>query len=307
MALEGIRKAVDHVVAPMTSVPHELPASRHSKRILLVVSSADPQLPDHRSGYFWSELLHPFQEFTKAGWHCDLVSETGAALPDEASLGKLGMPTDLKFWEDKQYPLHKALANIKRPTDLNPADYAGVFVAGGHACCVDMPTASTLQHLIAQIYEQGGVIAAVCHGPAIFQNLRLSSGAFLLRGLHATGFPDKAEEEMGLTQFMKDHEYVTMKQAVESVGGIWEEPDSAWGSFVRTSGRVVTGANPNSAAQVAKDAISLLDKQAPRQQQAAAGGVAVDAGKGTGKHSETLIGKEEARSWQGERKAASGI
>lgn len=88
-----------------------------------------------------------------------------------------------------------------------------IFCSGGHGCCFDFPSAVGVKRLLLQIYEAGGVIGAVCHGPAIFDNLLLPNGMFFLAGKTITGFSVKGEEKMGLVDWMKsngNHNYLVV-------------------------------------------------------------------------------------------------
>jgi putative intracellular protease/amidase len=199
--------------------------------------------------------------FAFVRWDCDVVSETGSCSVDEASIGKLASALDKKKWEDKQFPLHQKLANMKPAAAVNPSEYAAIYYAGGHGCCVDLPTANTLKRITAQIYESGGVVGADCHGPAIFENLKLSNGVSLLNGKTATGFSDKAEESMGVMKWMRDNNFKTMKQVVELEGGKWTEASNPMSEFTVTEDRVITGMNPASAGKCATEMLALLPRE----------------------------------------------
>jgi len=240
------------VQGALTSVPHEAPAVTQSKKIALAVSAATLQMPDHRTGYFWAELLHPYEHFTSKGYDVDVLSETGSATVDEASVTSMASGGDKVKFEDKQFPLHSKLAAIKTPAAVQPGDYAAIYFAGGHGACSDFPKAAGLQKLAASIYEQGGVVGADCHGPAIFENLRLSTGDFLLKGKRATGFARSAEETMGVMDWMRQHAFKTMEETVREAGGEWHEhATNPMAEYVEADGRVVTGMNPASATAVA--------------------------------------------------------
>jgi len=62
-----------------------------------------------------------------------------------------------------------------------------------------------LKRIAATIYENGGVVGAVCHGPAIFENLRLSTGTNILHGKKATGFSEKGEESIGTLGWIRQN------------------------------------------------------------------------------------------------------
>lgn len=43
-----------------------------------------------------------------------------------------------------------------------------------------------MHKITAKIYENGGIIGAICHGPVIFVNLKLSNGEQLIKGKKVT-------------------------------------------------------------------------------------------------------------------------
>lgn len=241
------------VTAAVTSVPHEAPKVTQPTKIALAVSSATAQMPDHKTGYFWAELLHPYEVFTKAGYDVDIFSETGIATVDESSIGAMASGGDKKKYEDKQFPLHAKIAAMRAATSADPQQYSAIYFAGGHAACIDFPKATNLQSLAARIYEHGGTVGADCHGPAIFEGLKLSNGDFLLKGKRATGFATSAEETMKVMDWMRQHNLKTMKEIVEGCGGEWHEHKSnPMAEYTEVSDRVVTGMNPASATAVAE-------------------------------------------------------
>jgi putative intracellular protease/amidase len=245
-------------------VPHEAPRITQSQKILICLTSASPQLPDHKSGFWLDELLQPYEVFTQNGYDIDIITENGMPVhPDELSIGKMAAVGTEKKWNDKQYPLHQKLAQIRPASAITSVnDYCAIFFAGGHGCVVDFPRATNLQRLAAQIYERGGIVGAVCHGPAIFENLRLSNGRFLLEGKEATGFSTKGEESFHYLDWMRDGNHLTMEQVVNACGGRWCEHESdPMKEFIKSDERVVTGMNPASDKAVAERMLALISER----------------------------------------------
>ena len=50
----------------------------------------------------------------------------------------------------------------------------------------------------ATIYDDGGVIGAVCHGPAALVNLKLANGQYLVKGKRVAAFTDDEERAVKL-------------------------------------------------------------------------------------------------------------
>ena len=62
----------------------------------------------------------------------------------------------------------------------------------------DLPNNTKIADIATKIYEQNGIVAAVCHGPAALLNIKLSNGKYLIDGKKVNGFSNE-EEELGKT------------------------------------------------------------------------------------------------------------
>jgi putative intracellular protease/amidase len=51
------------------------------------------------------------------------------------------------------------------------------------------------QYVIRRIYEAGGIVSAICHGPAALVNAALSDGTYLVAGKRVASFTDQEEED----------------------------------------------------------------------------------------------------------------
>jgi len=217
-----------------------------------------------KSGYFWSEVYHPFEVFTKAGYAVDTVSLTGSATVDEHSVSTTQNLLQFEIsalaaWKDSNHPLHKAIANLKPPSAITtPADYRIIFFAGGHACLWDLPTATPIQELAAKVYEAGGVVAAVCHGPAVFGGLKLSNGEYLVKGKRTNAFTVEEEEKMGQLEFLRQQNIPLCSDLITKAGGIYEK-GGVMKEYVVADGRLVTGQNPVSAEGTAQQAVNIAE------------------------------------------------
>jgi len=237
-----------------------------SKRVLLVLSSATPTLPDgKKTGWYWAEVYHPYEVFTKAGYTVDFVSLTGSGSPDEHSISTTDQLlafelSALKVWHDKSHPIHADLAKLKSPSQVNANDYGIIFYAGGHACVWDLPTATPLHQISASIYERGGVVSAVCHGPAVLGGLKLKDGSYLVAGKRANGFTDEEEEKMGFLEWLRKDKIPTMQDLITQAGGKYEK-GGVMKEYVVDDQRLVTGQNPVSATATAQRAVEVYERR----------------------------------------------
>lgn len=117
----------------------------------------------------------------------------------------------------------------------------------------DFPNNSELAKIASDIYENGGIVGAVCHGPSALINIKLKNGAYLIDGKRINSFTNAEEESIELQNivpFMLETK-LTERGAKFEKSGLWE-------SHVTIDQRVVTGQNPQSAKGVGEAILKEL-------------------------------------------------
>lgn len=210
-----------------------------------------------------TQALHPYLGLRKAGFEVDLVSETGKWSPDYLSLQADYLKgEDKQIYEDTSSEFRSKLdKDVKKPSDVDPKQYSIFFASAGHASLIDYPEAKGLQTIGSKIYQQGGIVSAVCHGGAIFVGMQdLDTGKPIIDGKRVTGFTNAGEEEHGLLPLIKSWNRPTIEESAAESGATYVSPAGPWDSFTVTDGRVVTGANPQSAHAVTEAMIEAYNK-----------------------------------------------
>lgn len=211
---------------------------------------------EKETGYFLSEVTHPHHVLHEAGYRVDFVSPLGGAVQMDPKSRKLDDPINKAFLENDSW-MHE-LANTKAPASINAADYGAIFFAGGHGAMWDFPDSQQLADIAADIYERGGIVAAVCHGPAGLVNITLADGTPLLSGKEVTGFTNAEEAAVKLTEQMP----FLLEDKLRECGAEFVGADNFQQNLV-VSGRLVTGQNPASAMAVGEAMARLLRQPPP--------------------------------------------
>lgn len=222
------------------------------KRALIVVTS-HAQLGDtgKPTGYYLPEVAHPYAALVARGIEVDIASIAGGTAPLDPSSLQLTDPVNKHFWET---PATRAKLEHTQPlSQIDPGRYQAVLFAGGHGTMWDFPNNPDVQRIAASIYEAGGVVAAVCHGPAALVDVKLSSGQHLVAGRHVAAFSDAEEEAAGLTRVMP----FLLQSTLEQRGARYSKA-ALWQAHVQVDGRLITGQNPASAAGVGTAVATLL-------------------------------------------------
>jgi putative intracellular protease/amidase len=145
------------------------------------------------------------------------------------------------------------LHQSKAVADVDGEAYQAIFFADGHGTMWDFADDPAIPALTAGIYERGGVVGAVCHGPAALVNVRLSSGAYLVSGRDVSAFTNEEERAAGLAEVVP---FLLESKLIERGARMRAAPN--WQAMVVTSERLVSGQNPASATGVAEAMVALL-------------------------------------------------
>ncbi len=218
------------------------------KKILMVLTSHDDLGGLRKTGYYLPEAIHPFQVFAAQGYKIDFASPKGGVPPVDGF--KADNPEHVAFLEQNKIKLENSLP----AEQINPKDYAAIFYVGGHGTMWDFPNNTALSSVAAKIYDAGGVVAAVCHGPAALINIRLENGEYLVANKQVAAFTNAEEASVGLTNTVP----FLLESALLERGAKHVATDN-FQANVQISERLITGQNPASARGVAEAVVAMLE------------------------------------------------
>jgi len=234
------------------------------RRALIAISSFQGAIyPNgHKTGLFFTEALHPFEVLSDAGFEVDLASETGTCGIDYNSLQPPFLSgSDKAVYENRNSPFQmKLTSQLKKAADVTKEEYGIFFASAGHAALYDYPTARALQAAAANVWDRGGIVGAVCHGPAIMPGIIDSkSGKSIIHGKTVTGFAMEGELMFNILDKLRSDGVVPIVEAVTAAGAFYSSPINAFDDYSVTSGRIVTGVNPQSARSTAERCVRLFE------------------------------------------------
>lgn len=222
------------------------------KKALIVVTSHS-QLGDtgESTGWYLPEVAHPYFRLVAAGLEVEFASPRGGDAP--ADEGSLRSPDEESARFLKDPTLMSRLQRTLAPEQLAASDYAAILFAGGHGTMWDFPNNARLAAVTAAIHEQGGVVAAVCHGPAALVNVKGSDGRYLVAGKKLATFTNEEERAMKLDSVVPFLLETALRErgAEIQLGPNWQEN-------VVVDARLITGQNPQSAAKLGAEVARLL-------------------------------------------------
>lgn len=221
------------------------------KNILIFVTNhATLGETDEANGTYAAELTHAVAEFNKAGFSYDIASIEGGSAPlygvddfdDEAH--KSVMADDV---------FTAKINNTQIVSSLNVGDYDAVFYPGGFGLLSDLAVNQEVAKMTARHYQDGGLVGAVCHGPAGLLPITLDNGESLLSAKKVTGFTRDEEVAAGTI----DNIPFVLQESLEQASAEYSKV-AEWQEHVVVDGRVITGQNPASAHAVGKAMVEAL-------------------------------------------------
>ncbi|QCX38160.1 type 1 glutamine amidotransferase domain-containing protein [Aureibaculum algae] len=222
------------------------------KKILFVVTSHDEKGDTgEKTGYYLGEVSHPWDVLHTAGYEIDFVSPLGGKAPVDAF--DMTDSINKKFWDNDLY--RNKIENTKKPNEVHPDDYVAIHYAGGHGAMWDFADNLEIAEIAKQIYENNGVVSAVCHGPAGLVNIKLSNGSYLVDGKKVNAFTNEEEIKVKLENVVP----FLLEDTLKERGAIFEK-SAPFNMHVVTDNRLITGQNPQSAHSVGKATLNELQR-----------------------------------------------
>ena len=236
-----------------------MPRTNRNPARVLIVATSEPAYESvgYRTGLWLGELTHFHDVVAEAGHDITIASIDGGMVPlDPESLAApvLAMGGTKDRYADPGFMA--LLEGTPSVEDVADQDWDAVYLAGGHGTMFDFPYNEVLASILAHTLEGGGVVSAVCHGPAGFVGARLSDGAQLLKGRRVTGFSWPEEKLAKRDQAVP----FRLDRALKDEGAQYTKALVPMAEKVVVDGMLVTGQNPTSAAGVGKAVVRLLKK-----------------------------------------------
>ena len=170
------------------------------KRVLMVASSpAVSTVTGWPVGFWWSELTHPWWEFTEHGYQVEIASPDVGPLrgdswsdPRDASGYSAHDLISLGFIES---PRHAALVETTTPLgEVAIDDFDAVLFVGGQGPMFTYADNDLVHRVLTGFHEAGKLTGVICHATSVLLTARRSDGNLLVEGKTWTGFANSEEQ-----------------------------------------------------------------------------------------------------------------
>jgi len=222
-----------------------------SKSVLMIVTSHDRLGESGKPTGFWlEELAAPYAVFRDAGLRIDLASPGGGRPPADPKSESGEAEPVRRFLADRETMAR--LESTRRLADVEER-YDAYFVVGGHGVMWDLASSPEAAALLGRAHDAGKVVAAVCHGPAALVGVRDAKGEPIVRGRRVAAFSNEEEDAVGLTGIVP----FALETRLRELGARYERGPK-WAAFAVRDGKLVTGQNPQSSADTAREVLAAL-------------------------------------------------
>lgn len=226
-----------------------------SKKVLIVVTSADAASDGTKTGLWLEEFAAPYYFFTEKGFAVTVASPKGGKTPvDPSSISDQFIAPDAKkLLNDPEGK--RRLDNTVKLNSVKAKDYDAVFYSGGHGPTWDMPENAVSIALIQSFVEQQKPTAFVCHSAAALKNVKTKDGEYLLKGKTVTGYSND-EEVTGQTA---NKGAFSLEDMLKGRGANYQKAAEKWTPFAVQDGLLITGENPASSYITAEKLVVALN------------------------------------------------
>lgn len=220
---------------------------RAPRRVLFVVTSHGTlgRTDGAPTGFHLLEAALPWQVLRDAGYEVHFASPRGGTAPVDPDSLDRDDPHNAAFLDDAA--ASRAIRDTEPLERVSASDYAGVFFPGGHGTVWDFPDNPHINRIVSDIETRGGVIGAICHGPAALVGVKNHEGLRLVEGRRMAAFTDEEERAVGKADVVP----FLLASKLKERGAEHVKAGNFEACVVR-DGRLVTGQNPASAAGVAE-------------------------------------------------------
>jgi putative intracellular protease/amidase len=222
---------------------------------ILFVLTSHGKLGDtgKKTGFWVEEFANPYYTLLDNGATITIATPKGGAAPIDPSSDTPDAATKDTDRFNKDAEAKSKIANTKVLADMNADDFDAVFYPGGHGPLWDLANDVNSIALIEKFNSQKKPIAFVCHAPAALKDVKDANGKRLVKGKKVTGFSNKEEAAVGLTEIVP----ILVEDMLIENGAFYSNVDN-WEAYAIQDDNLITGQNPASSELVAEKLLAAL-------------------------------------------------
>ena len=208
------------------------------------------------TGVWLEELAAPYFIFKDSGEHITLASPKGGQIPlDLNSQSDNYITVDTKrFRENDQAMYH--FSHSLPLNEINAKDFDLVFFSGGYGAMYDFNDNNILLGILSDFYYQNKPIGLVGHAIVALLAFSINSKESFVKDRKLTAFSNSEEASIGLVEKAP----FLLETKLRSSGALYSK-GADFKSNVVIDGSIITGQNPASSVETAKQTLMLAHEQ----------------------------------------------
>lgn len=226
------------------------------QRILAVATNDATALHGKKTGLWLAELTHFLDVIIPAGYGYEIASPKGGKVPLDEKSTVVRDATNARFMNDPDFV--QKLEHSRACADVGAADYAALYLGGGHGTMFDFRQSGALQNLITAFHALGRPVSGVCHGVCALIDAKDERGLPLVRGRTLTGFSNAEDTLAGMKKLLP----FLLEDALREQGAHYKKNLVPFTERIEVDGLLITGQNPRSARGVALKLLEQLGRRA---------------------------------------------
>jgi len=224
----------------------------------LIITTSNSKIPGttKKTGVWLDTLAVPYYVLKDEGEYITIVSPQGGQIPvDPNSQFSIAVSeSSTRFQQDPQAMYH--LSHSLPFNEVNAEDFDLVFVAGGYGSMWDLVNNKELKQILEDFNRQKKPIGLVGHGVVALVSLTKDNGEPLIKRRKLTSFSNSEEKS---AQLNGEPDFFLQSKLISL--GAWYSKAPDFASYVVADDNIITGQNPASSGETARQLLSLAHKK----------------------------------------------
>lgn len=207
------------------------------------------------------EALLPMLHLKNAGFDFEIATPTGKpvvfemwAFPNKDEYVK-SIYNEYKSSFERPKKLQDFIDNSLTDT----AEYAAVFVPGGHGAMLGIPEDRNVGKILNWAHQNDLFTITLCHGPGSLLTTTLDNQKFLYEGYNMAVFPDAVDKQTPMIGYLPGHMPFGLSERLKGLGANLMNTKSD--DTVCVDRKLITGASPLASNNLGKLAANTLLKE----------------------------------------------
>lgn len=224
----------------------------------MIIATSNYKLDNstNTTGVWLEDLAAPYFIFKDSGEHITFASPKGGQIPlDVSSQSEKYITDNTKRFRRNDQAMYLFSHSLPL-NEINAEDFDLVFFSGGYGAMYDFNDNVSLRSLLSDFYYQNKPIGLVGHAIVALLKFSLNTADSFVKGRRLTAFSNSEEASIGLVEKPP----FLLETKLRSLGALYSNgPD--FKNNVVIDGSIITGQNPASSVETAKQTLILAHKQ----------------------------------------------